>query len=70
MNLNAVGGRKFVLAVLSLASATTLVWAGHIADGIYSAVMAVTVGAYISGNVIQKRQATATTPPTTPEAPP
>lgn len=54
--MSAIGGRKFVLALLSLASATILVWAGHIADGVYSAVMAVTVGAYIAGNVIQKRQ--------------
>ncbi len=54
--MNAFGGRKFILALLSLASATGLVWAGHIADGVYSAVVAVTVGAYIAGNVIQKRQ--------------
>ena len=66
MNINAAGGRKFVLAVLSLSSATALVWAGHIADGIYSAVMAVTVGAYIAGNVIQKHQPTAATTPGTP----
>ncbi len=66
MSVNTVGGRKFVLAVLSLASATALVWTGHIADGVYSAVVISTVGAYIAGNVIQKRQPTATT---TPEAP-
>ena len=62
MNINAVGGRKFVLALLSLASATALVWSGHIADGVYSAVMAVTVGAYITGNVVQKRQPSTTAP--------
>lgn len=54
--MSAIGGRKFALALLSLVSATGLVWAGHIADGIYSAVMAITVGAYIAGNVIQKHQ--------------
>lgn len=54
--MNAAGGRKFVLALLSLTSATGLVWAGHIADGVYSAVVIATVGAYIAGNVMQKRQ--------------
>lgn len=54
--MNSVGGRKFVLAVLALASATWLVAAGHIADGVFSAVVISTVGAYIAGNVVQKRQ--------------
>ena len=46
--------RKFILAVLALASATGLCWAGHIADGVYSVVLIATVGAYITGNVAQK----------------
>ncbi len=46
--------RKFLLAVASLASATALVHAGQIADGVYSAVVIATVGAYIAGNVAQK----------------
>lgn len=46
--------RKFLLALLSLASATGLVWSGHIADGVYSAVVIATVGGYIAGNVTQK----------------
>lgn len=49
--------RKFLLALLSLASATGLVWSGHIADGVYSAVVIATVGAYIAGNVTQKATA-------------
>lgn len=49
--------RKFLLALPSLASATGLVWSGHIADGVYSAVVIATVGAYIAGNVTQKATA-------------
>lgn len=45
--------RKFLLALLALLSATGLVWAGHISDGVYSAVVIATVGAYITGNVAQ-----------------
>lgn len=57
--MTALGGRKFVASVLSIASATALCWFGHIADGVYSAVMIATVGAYIAGNVAQKATAKA-----------
>ena len=49
-----LSSRKFILAVLSLISATGLVWSGHISDGVYSAVVVATVASYITGNVIQK----------------
>ena len=49
-----LSSRKFILAVLSLLASTGLCWFGHIADGVYSAVVIATVGAYITGNVIQK----------------
>lgn len=52
--LQAVGGRKFVAAILSCASASALCWFGHIADGVYSAVMIATMGAYMAANVSQK----------------
>ena len=52
--LAAVGGRKFLLAITTLASATGLVAMGHIGDQIYSAVTIATCGAYIAGNVLQK----------------
>jgi len=46
--------RKFIAAIASLGSAHTLVYFGHIADGVYSAVVIATVAAYIVGNVVQK----------------
>lgn len=48
------GGRKFIAAMMALASAHVLVTTGHIADGVYSAVVIATVAAYIAGNVTQK----------------
>lgn len=52
--LQAVGGRKFVAALLSCASATALCWFGHVGDGVYSSVMIATMGAYMAANVSQK----------------
>lgn len=49
--------RKFLLAFAALASATWLTYTGHIADGVYSAVVIATVGAYVAGNVAQKATA-------------
>ncbi|HQU78022.1 MAG TPA: hypothetical protein PLU47_00995 [Azonexus sp.] len=51
------GSRKFIMALLALGSATVLVLHGAIADGVYSAVVIATVGAYIAGNVAQKAMA-------------
>ena len=47
--------RKFLLEALTLASATWLVYSGHIADGVYSAVVIATVTAYLAANVAQKK---------------
>jgi hypothetical protein len=55
--MNKFTSRKFLLSLLTLSSATWLVYAGHIADGVYSAVVIATVGAYIVGNVAQKATA-------------
>lgn len=52
--MNNFGGRKFLLSMSALASSTALVWLGHIDDGVYSAVVIATAGAYIAGNVMQK----------------
>lgn len=46
--------RKFLMAVAVLASATWLVAAGHIADGVYSAVVIANLAGYFAANVTQK----------------
>ena len=53
MHMQKFASRKFALALLALLSTTGLVWFGHISDGVYSAVVIATVGAYITGNVVQ-----------------
>ena len=49
--------RKFILALLSLLSASLLCVTGHVADGVYSAVVIATVGVYMTANVAQKAAA-------------
>ena len=46
--------RKFVVAMSAIASASWLVYSGHIADGVYSAVVIAAVGGYLAANVTQK----------------
>jgi hypothetical protein len=57
---SALLSRKFLLSVMTLLSNHYLVANQFIADGVYSAVMIATVGAYIAGNVVQKATAKAT----------
>lgn len=52
--MNRFASRKFLIALATLASASALVWNGQIADGVYSAVVIASVGAYIAGNVSEK----------------
>lgn len=52
-----MSSRKFILAGLTILSTTLLVWFGHIADGVYSAVVIATIGAYQTANVVQKATA-------------
>lgn len=47
--------RKFLLALLAILSATVLVGLRLIDGGVYSAVVIATIGAYITGNVAQKK---------------
>jgi hypothetical protein len=49
--------RKFLMALAVLGSATWLVAAGHISDGVYSSVVIATVAGYFAANVTQKATA-------------
>lgn len=49
--------RKFLLALATVASATWLVAAGHISDGVYSAVVIAVVTGYMAANVTQRATA-------------
>lgn len=50
--------RKFILAALTLLSLDILVWFEKISDGVYSAGIIATVGAYLAANVLQKNKPT------------
>lgn len=56
-----LASRKFLLALATVASATWLVASGHIADGVYSAVVIAAVGGYLAANVTQRATAKETT---------
>jgi hypothetical protein len=49
--------RKFLVALLALASASVLCWFKRIDAGVYATVVVGTVGAYLTANVAQKRAA-------------
>lgn len=49
-----LASRKFILAMATLGVTAWLCAAGHIHEGVYSAVVIATVGAYIAGNLGQK----------------
>ena len=49
--------RKFVVDMSAIASASWLVYSGHIADGVYSAVVIAAVTGYLAANVTQKATA-------------
>lgn len=56
MNLiEAIGGRKFVMTLGCGVATTALTWFSKIDGNTYSLVIIATVGAYIAGNVAQKR---------------
>jgi len=56
MNFNTIGGRRFILAVLSGIVATILQWYGKMdpSGTAYAAVIIATVAAYITGDTVEK----------------
>lgn len=55
MTLDPVGGRRFVLTLISGAGTWLLCLLGKIDGGVYSTVTIATVAAYIAGNVAQRQ---------------
>lgn len=51
------GGRRFLLVVSTQISLTALQWAGKLGDETFGLVIIATVGAYITGNTLQKIKA-------------
>lgn len=57
-----LASRKFILALLAQAANVALCWAGRIDPGVFATVTALTVGGYITGNVVQKATTKETAP--------
>jgi hypothetical protein len=57
MNLQALGGRRFLITVATGFGVTVLQWAGKLdaAGSTYALVVVGTVGAYITGNVFENK---------------
>lgn len=53
MNLETLGGRKFLLVLLVTIASTALTWSAKIDGATYSLVTIGIVGAFITGNVVQ-----------------
>jgi len=51
-----LASRKFILAILSLCSSSLLVYLDKISDGVYSTIIVATVGAYLTANVLQRKE--------------
>lgn len=57
MNLKTLGGTKFIATIIAQACATVLQWFGKLdsAGNAYMLIVIGTVGAFITGNVIQSK---------------
>lgn len=55
MSLDTLGGRRFLLTMVSGAGTWLLCFLGKISGDVYSVVTIATVAAYITGNVAQRR---------------
>ena len=54
MNLNTIGGRRFLLTLITQGVSSYLLWYGKLTADAYSMVILGSVGAYIAGNTVQK----------------
>lgn len=63
MTLDQLGGRRFLLTVISGAGTWVLCFMGKISGDVYSVVTIATVAAYITGNVAQRRIEAPAAPP-------
>jgi hypothetical protein len=54
---SSVGGRRFALALLTLASINVLLWFQRLSDIVYRDVLIAVIAVYVAGNVIQKVKA-------------
>lgn len=55
MNFTRIGGRKFVLCVLSLIAASILLWLDKLSEGGYISLIGLTVAAYVAGATIDNK---------------
>jgi len=55
MNIDNYGGRRFLLTLGCGVASTILVWFCKISGGEYVTIVSLTVAAYITGNVTQKK---------------
>lgn len=60
LNLQKIGGRRFIVTVLTWAAVTILVYLGKIDNSTYSLVTLGTIGAFITGNVVESVKSSAT----------
>lgn len=52
-----IGGRRFLLAVLTLASINVMLWWDKMGDAIYRDILIAVIAVYVAGNTIQKIRA-------------
>ena len=55
MESNRFLSRKFLLALFIVAGNFLMIYYGKISDGVYSTVVVATIGAYLTSNVIAKK---------------
>ncbi len=60
MDLEKIGGRKFIISMLIGAASTILMWFAKIGDSAYTTIILGTVAAYITGNTYEKVKTNAT----------